>query len=261
MLETKRAHHDRAIILAGLTVITAASWGYLCFDAWRMSHGESCCAAFALPRMHRWPLSDLLMLFVMWAVMMVAMMTPTAAPMVLLFAAINRRCRAEEKPYVPTGIFLLGYLLIWTGFSLLATLLQWGLHSAALLSPAMLSTSPWLGGGLLIAAGIFQFTPLKHACLRHCRSPLDFLLTEWRDGPRGAMVMGLRQGLSCAVCCWLLMALLFVLGVMNLLWVAALTAFVLIEKLGPAPKLISRVTGALCIAWGIAMILGRWLSR
>ena len=113
----------------------------------------------------------------------------------------------------------------------------------------MISTSPWLGGLLLIAAGIFQFTPLKNACLHHCRTPLDFLMTEWREGPRGALVMGLRQGFSCTICCWLLMALLFVLGVMNLWWVAAITAFVLIEKLAPRPKLIGRLTGCVLLAW------------
>ena len=121
----------------------------------------------------------------------------------------------------------------------------------------MTSTSRVFGGTVLIAAGIFQFTPLKHACLNHCRSPLSFLMTDWREGPRGAMLMGLRHGLSCTVCCWLLMLLLFVLGVMNLLAVAMLTLFVLVEKLAPWPKLIARVSGPLCIAWGVLMILGK----
>lgn len=245
---------DRGILLAALALITAASWTYRFIDAARMARGHNCCDALVAPQLHHWPVADLVMLFVMWAVMMVAMMTPTAAPMVLTFAAINRQRRAADKPYVPTALFLLGYLLVWTGYSLIATLLKWGLHAASLLSPAMTSTSRIFGGSVLIATGIFQFTRLKHACLSHCRSPLCFLMTDWREGPRGALTMGLRHGLSCTACCWLLMLLLFVLGVMNLLAVAMLTLFVLVEKLAPRPAWVARAGGALCVAWGILMI-------
>jgi predicted metal-binding membrane protein len=219
-----------------------------------MAHGHSCCEALVAPNLHRWPLADLVLLTVMWIVMMVAMMTPTAAPVVLLFAAVNRQRRANQRPYVPTGVFLAGYLIVWAAFSLLATAVQWALHSAALLSPAMTSTSPRFGGTLLIAAGVFQLTPWKHACLRHCRTPLDFILTQWRDGRTGALVMGLRHGLSCTGCCWLLMALLFVLGVMNLLWVAALTALVLLEKIVPRSRWITRGAGIAFVAWGLALL-------
>jgi predicted metal-binding membrane protein len=197
-------------------------------------------------------------MFLMWAVMMVAMMVPTAAPMILIFANVNRKRQEQERPYVPTAVFLSGYLLVWTGFSVLATLAQWGLHEAALLSPMMVSTSSILGGILLLAAGIFQWTPLKYACLKHCRSPLSFLMTDWREGYRGALIMGLKHGSYCTGCCWFLMALLFVAGVMNLLWVATITAFVLVEKAVPRGDLVGRIAGvALCIA-GLIMLVQVW---
>jgi predicted metal-binding membrane protein len=195
-------------------------------------------------------------LFLMWAEMMVAMMLPSAAPMILTFAAVNRKRREQEEPFVPAGIFVLGYLAIWTGFSVLAALAQWALHSTALLSPMMVSTSPVLGGTLLIMAGVFQWTPLKHACLRHCRSPLSFLITDWREGSGGAFIMGLKHGAYCTGCCWFLMALLFVAGVMNMWWVALIAIFVLLEKIAPKGLLIGKVTGLLLAGWGLWMILG-----
>lgn len=245
---------DRGVIIGALAAVTALSWTYLVFDARRMAQGRGCCDMLVSAELHRWPMGDLAMLGVMWVVMMVGMMTPTAAPMVLLFAALNRQRRANQRPYVPTGVFLLGYLLVWAGFSIIATALQWALHSAALLSPGMVSTSPRFGGALLLAAGAFQFTPWKHACLRHCRSPIGFLMTQWREGRTGALLMGLRHGASCTGCCWLLMALLFVLGVMNLLWVAAITALVLVEKIAPGYRWITRGAGVAMIAWGLLML-------
>ena len=153
------------------------------------------------------------------------------------------------------GLFLFGYLLVWTGFSMAATLIQWGMHSAMLISPAMVGTSRLLGGAVLVAAGAYQLTPAKHACLSHCRSPLGFLLNEWRDGAWGALAMGLRHGLYCTGCCWLLMAVLFVVGVMNLLWIALLAAFVLLEKAVPQGRWISHGTGLALIA------CGAWMAR
>ena len=155
---------------------------------------------------------------------------------------------------MPTGIFLSGYLLVWTAFSALAAVLQWILHARALLSPMMTGTSPFLGGGLLVAAGLFQFTPLKNACLAHCRSPMDFLLTDWRDGKAGAFLMGLKHGAWCAGCCWILMLLLFVAGVMNLFWIAVITVFVLLEKIAPKSGWIGKSAGAVLILWGAWMI-------
>ena len=175
-------------------------------------------------------------------------------PVILTFASVNRRRLAQQRPFVPTAIFLCGYVVVWTGFSVLAALIQWGLHAAALLSPMMVGTSPILGGLLLVVAGVFQWTPLKNACLRHCRSPLGFLMTDWREGRSGAFIMGLRHGSYCTGCCWLLMALLFVAGVMNLLWVATITVFVLVEKALPRGDVVGRVAGGVLVIAGLALL-------
>ena len=151
-------------------------------------------------------------------------------------------------------MFGLGYVTVWVGFSACAALAQWGLHQRALLSPAMAASSPYLAGAILIAAGAYQLTPWKGACLTHCRSPLGFLMTNWRDGRLGALQMGVRHGAYCLGCCWALMCVLFVVGVMSLLWVAALTGFVLLEKIGPAGAAIARVAGAAMMIAGILMI-------
>jgi predicted metal-binding membrane protein len=180
-------------------------------------------------------------------------MAPSAAPMLLAFAAVNRRRRERQAPYVPTAVFLLGYVIVWTGFSVVATAVQFLLQAAALLSPALVSTSPVFGAGLLITAGVFQWTPLKNRCLTQCHSPLHFIMVAWREGSRGAFAMGLRHGIYCLGCCWAVMALLFVAGVMNLLWVATLSVFVLLEKL--APRYISRGGGALMILAGAWLLL------
>jgi predicted metal-binding membrane protein len=182
------------------------------------------------------------------------MMIPSAAPMILTFAMINRKRREQERPYVPTSLFLLGYLVVWTAFSFAAAVAQWALHGAALLSPMMKSTSPFLAGGLLIVAGLFQWTKWKHACLNHCRSPLQFLLQDWREGPRGALTMGIKHGAYCAGCCWMLMALLFVAGVMNMVWVAAITILVLVEKMAPQIWRLRHGIGVILVAWGVWVI-------
>ncbi len=249
---------DRNVVITGLAVIIALAWAYMFHLAWEMRN-MNMGMEMTMPNMQVWDIVDLLLMFIMWTVMMVAMMTPSAAPMILMFSKINRQRHDQQSPFVATGIFLLGYLIVWTCFSATATLAQWGLHSAALLSPMMVSNSPVLGGVLLIGAGIFQFTPLKHACLSHCRSPLGFFMTEWREGRRGALIMGLRHGNYCVGCCWLLMALLFVAGVMNLLWVAAIAAYVLIEKIVPAGHWVSRAIGLLVMVGGAWMVAGTLL--
>jgi predicted metal-binding membrane protein len=169
----------------------------------------------------------------MWAVMMVAMMVPTAGPMTLVYAAVARKAAAQNNPVAPTFVFVAGYIAIWGLFSAAATAAQWQLDRAALLSPTMVSNSVLLGGALLIAAGAYELTPLKHACLSHCRAPAQFLSQNWRSGTTGAFRMGSRLGAYCLGCCWVLMALLFVGGVMNLLLIAAISAFVLLEKIIP----------------------------
>jgi predicted metal-binding membrane protein len=187
--------------------------------------------------------------------MMVAMMLPSAAPMILLYAAVNRKAHERGAPFVPTGVFAVGYLATWGVFSLLAVTLQWGLERTALLSSMMASTSLVLGGLLLIAAGAWQLTPLKHACLKHCRSPLHFLSHHWRKGRGGAFRMGVEHGAFCLGCCWFLMGLLFYGGVMNLYWIVGLAAYVLLEKTVPAGHWLGSAAGVGLIAWGGVLLI------
>jgi predicted metal-binding membrane protein len=202
-----------------------------------------------------WTATDVFFTFTMWAVMMVGMMTGTAAPMLLLFA---RAHAARGKRGIPGAVLMfgLGYTIVWVAFSAGAALAQWVLHLTAMLTPAMTASSGRLAGGILVAAGAYQLTPVKGACLTRCRSPLGFLMTNWRAGSLGALRMGLLHGVYCLGCCWLLMCLLFVVGVMNLVWVAALTAFVLVEKIGPFGPTVARVAGASMIVFGILGIAG-----
>jgi predicted metal-binding membrane protein len=181
-------------------------------------------------------------------------MIPSAAPMVMVFAGVHRRRATQGRPAVPTVIFVLGYLVIWTGFSVLAALAQTALHSAMLLSPTMTTTSPLLGSAVFIAAGVFQWTPLKRACLATCRSPLSFVMSQWREGRGGAFIMGLRHGAYCLGCCWALMLLLFVAGVMNLLWVAVIAIAVLLEKVARGGDLVGRFAGVVLVAVGTYMV-------
>ncbi len=243
---------QRVAIAAALAGLTALCWLYLFVAAADMR------AMAAMPMtmpMEPKGAVDLVLLLAMWWVMMVGMMLPSAAPMILTFATINRRRRARARPYAPTALFAAGYLLAWGGFSVAATLAQAGLERAALLSPMdMTTTSARLGGVLFVAAGLYQLTPLKQACLHVCRSPFDFVVNRWRDGAAGALGMGFSHGLYCLGCCWILMALLFVGGVMNLLWVAALAAVVLVEKLFPLGPWMARIGGLLLAAWGIALL-------
>lgn len=237
---------DRLIILASLLGVTGLAWVYL----FAMARNMSAMGQVAMTQLGAWSAAEFLVMFLMWAVMMVGMMLPSAAPMILLYGLFARRQGARGNPLAPVGLFAAGYLLAWTGFSLLATLLQWALELMALLSPTMVSTSPILGGALLIAAGAYQWTPAKNACLEHCRSPVEFLSRHWRKGKAGAVVMGLHHGLYCLGCCWFLMGLLFVGGVMNLLWIAAIAAFVLLEKAVPAGRWLGRAAGLGFVAWG-----------
>lgn len=248
---------DRMVILAALIAITFLAWAYMVYEA-RAMYQTGVCSCIGLkmsgPDTQPWSAATLLPLFLMWAEMMVAMMIPSAAPMILTFATVNRKRREQERPYVSTGIFLAGYIIIWTAFSLLAAIGQWILHGKALLSPMMVSTSPVLGALLLIITGIFQWTPFKHACLNHCRSPLTFLLSDWREGSFGALAMGLKHGLYCTGCCWFLMALLFVAGVMNVWWIALISIFVLLEKVAPHGLLVGKTAGVFLVLWGLWII-------
>jgi len=242
---------QRAVILAALAAIAALAWLYLFLAAADMT-----AAMAGMDRTMVMPprgSTELLLLFAMWWVMMVGMMLPGVAPVILTFATVNRNRAARGEPYVPSALFTAGYLLALVGFSLAAALAQEALERANLISPMDMTTNSRLLGGLLfLAAGLYQFAPVKLACLRFCRSPLDFVVNHWRDGPGGAVRMGLTHGLYCLGCCWVLMLLLFVGGVMNLLWVAFLGVVVLVEKLSAGPWM-GRIGGALM------MIYGAWL--
>jgi predicted metal-binding membrane protein len=244
----KLARPDRTIIVLNAAAVALLGWAYLFYQGWAMEHMDL--VTMAMPSTGAWGFADVILVFAMWAVMMVAMMVPSVISVLLIFAAIVRARHAQGRIFVPSWVFLAGYLVSWTGFSLSATLAQWGLHSLALISPMMVGTNSLLGGFLLITAGVYQWTPLKHACLRHCRSPLQFLSTCWQDGTAGAFLMGVRHGTYCLGCCWLLMAVLFAVGVMNLGWIATLSIFVLVEKMIPRGFSLAKAGGVLLVIWG-----------
>jgi len=274
---------DRTITLAGLVVICAIAWTYLFAGAgmgmrpgtWLLPPAQPSAAAsptagmemadmdmgVAAPSSPRaWSLGLATLTLAMWWTMMIAMMTPAAAPTILLYARVHRHAQGQaqaQRALAPTGAFAAGYLLVWLAFSLVAAGLQLGLQRSGLVSSLTLSSqSRWLTGGALIAAGLYQLSPLQQACLGHCRAPGAFLARHWRPGAGGAVRLGVLHGAYCVGCCWLLMALLFVGGVMNLVWIAALAILVLGEKLLPGGVWIGRIAGAVLIAGGLAT----WLS-
>ena len=242
---------DRAFVIGALIFVCVLAWGYMLAGA-GMSMGSGS-DAMSMPM--AWGAGHALVVFVMWWIMMVAMMLPSAAPVVLLYARVSRTQQEAGRPFVPAGFFLAGYLLAWGLFSLVATLAQWWLEDSGLLSMMMASQSAYLSAAILIVAGLWQFTPLKQSCLRHCRSPLHFLVHGFRPGIAGALRMGAGHGFFCLGCCWFLMALLFYGGVMNLYWIAGLALYVLLEKSVPAGHLVSRLAGAALIVWGGYLLL------
>lgn len=240
--------NDRMVVAAALVLVALLAWSYLLSGAGMNMDMTGMNASMVMPA--DWTPHYALLMFLMWWIMMVAMMLPTAAPVILLFALVNRRSREQDAPYVPTAIFAGGYLLAWGGFSLGATLAHWALDQSGWLTMAMAGTTPRLGGVVLIAAGLYQFTPLKHTCLRHCRSPIEFVMRHWRPGYTGALRMGLTHGAYCVGCCWVVMGLLFYGGVMNLYWIVGLSVLVLLEKLLTNTPLIGNLTGIGFLAWG-----------
>ncbi|MCS5573817.1 MAG: DUF2182 domain-containing protein [Pseudomonadales bacterium] len=253
---------DRWVTISGIILLTVLSWAYLFGLAAGMDNmameGDLMSSVSGLmgPQLSTWSVRDFFFMFLMWSVMMVAMMLPSASPLILLHVRVNRQQEDGGDGFHGTVAFAIGYLLVWTSFSAVATLLQWGLEKLAVLSPMMASTSPLLGAGLLLAAGIYQLTPFKNACLRHCRSPVHSLMQHWRRGTSGAFMMGFHHGVYCIGCCWLLMALLFVFGVMNLVWIAVLSVFVLLEKVVPRGELVARVAGVGFIVAGVSVLFG-----
>lgn len=235
-MRTKNAARlDRGIAIATVLALTLLSWAYTIRASLSMQFmGEE-------------------YMFSMWTIMMVAMMTPSALPMLFAFSRASRSHGGEREAHRATLAFLMGYVVLWAGFGVAAAVAQGALEKFRIVSTMGVSTNRILSAVLLLSAGSYQFLPLKHRCLAKCRTPLGFLFTEWRDGSRGAFLMGLRHGQYCAGCCWLLMALLFVAGTMNLIWIAALTVAVLMEKIVPSDS-ISRLLGAAAIG-GAAWVL------
>jgi predicted metal-binding membrane protein len=238
-------------VLAAIVGLVAVSWSYLWFMARNMDSGHM---SLMMTPPATWTGEVALAVFLMWAIMMVGMMLPSAAPMILLFAAILRQREVPPSVLIYTWLFLLGYLVTWCLFSGAATALQWWLADWKLVSPMMTGTSNMLNGSILIAAGVYQWLPLKAACLQHCRAPANYLAEHKRPGVSGAFLMGLHHGAYCIGCCWILMLLLFVGGVMNLLWIAVLASFVLIEKLLPWGQKIGRIAGVIMVLAGAFLV-------
>jgi predicted metal-binding membrane protein len=239
---------DRLVIVCSIAAIVLAAWIYLVHLGRQMAY-DTAMAEMGMAMDARWTPSDVFFAFVMWSIMMAGMMSAAALPMLLSFAAA-RAGRDTGGGRAPVTMFAAGYFAVWIGFSAVAAIAQWRLHETALLSPAMAASSPFLRGAIFVAAGLYQLTPWKGACLRQCRNPLGFLLTNWRVGRFGAFRMGIDHGLYCLGCCWALMCVLFAVGVMSLPWVAALTLFVLLEKIGPAGTVVARAGGGAMIVAG-----------
>ena len=261
---------DRAIVGATLVALTALAWGYVLWLAADVNMGGMDMSGFRMiptgmglmmPASSPWTTIEFAFAFAMWAVMMIGMMTPSSMPMILLYARVGRQAAVAGRPLAATGWFAAGYLLIWIAFALAATLAQWALERVSLLTPAMASATDMFGGIVLIAAGLYQWTPFKEVCLRQCQTPWLFIQRHggFRGGAPGSVALGIRHGLDCVGCCWALMALLFVGGVMNVIWIAAISFFVLIEKIVPAGRVISRIAGVGFFAWGL-WLLGQTMS-
>jgi predicted metal-binding membrane protein len=257
---------ERAVVIAALAILTALAWMDLAWLADDMAMGGMDMSGFRMipagqglmmPAGAPWQPIEFAYVFAMWTVMMIGMMTPSVAPMILIYARVGRQAEMSGQPFAASAWFAAGYLVAWTAFSLAATFAQWALQRAALLTPMMESASNVLGGVVLIAAGVYQWTPVKEACLSYCQAPLTFIMRHggFRREAAGALTLGFRHGLYCIGCCWALMLLLFVGGIMNLLWIAALAMLVLFEKTVPFGKSVSRVAGVAFIAMGAWLLL------
>ncbi|KQW63300.1 metal-binding protein [Ensifer sp. Root1252] len=271
---------DRLIVVVSLLALTGITWLYILWlavgmeamahvpasgdgmsgdmamgtdEGMAMDMSPGAMASMADVAFRPWSVSTFAYAFVMWAVMMVGMMTPSATPMILLFARVGRQAALDDRPFAATGFFAGGYLTAWVLFAALATLGQWLLESALLLTPMLASGSRILSGIILISVGLFQWTALKDACLRQCQAPLMFIQSHggFRRDAGGAYQLGLLHGLYCVGCCWALMALLFIGGVMNVLWIAVIAIFVLAEKVVPGGRMLSRVAGAAVVMAGL----------
>ena len=255
--------HDRAVVYAALFLVIVLAWIYT-FAGVGMSMN-----AFEMTRMPdilfkdyqallpatQWTINNFFIMLTMWWLMMVAMMLPSATPVILLACALNRRSDSSRLPYGKTFYFVSGYLLIWFIFSLIAVIAHWQLEQMGILTSMMQNSSKTMAAGLLIAAGIWQFTPIKQACLKYCRSPVIFLTQYRRPGNKGALLMGMHHGVFCLGCCWFLMCLIFVICIMNVYWLIGLTVFVLIEKTFAHGPLFGQIAGLGFILSGAVLLI------
>lgn len=245
---------DRLLLCASLAALVVLSWKYLLVLSGDMATMDM--AGMDMPGMHAWGLSDFFQMSIMWAVMMTGMMVPTALRAILIYARVAETASARGRALASVSWFVVGYVMVWTGFGIGAAALQAGLNFFGLLSPAMASSSASLGAVILIGAGAYQLTPWKDVCLKHCQSPAAYLVgrvgPRWMDGLR----LGLGHGTYCLGCCWVLMLLLFVGGVMNFFWIAAIAGFVLLEKLLPARFYLSQAAALIMIGAGISFVIG-----
>lgn len=250
----QRIGRDRAATLAGLGLVAAIGWLVLVRMSAAMTGAEAEAALMMRPQNSPGPRFG--MVFAMWAAMMAAMMAPAAGPGLSAYLALARRRHPAQSVLPAATGFFAGYMAAWLGFAVLGAAAQWMLAKTALLSPVGASANVYLGAGILVAAGLYQLTPLKRACVSRCRSPLLQLMSGWRDGAGGALRLGLGQGSWCVGCCWALMALMFAVGTMNLVWMAIIAIFVLAEKLVPARWYLEAASGLVLIAWA-AWLLAR----
>jgi predicted metal-binding membrane protein len=240
-----------------LGAVAALAWTYLLGISTMAEAGDGHAAMTAMaPRIAAWSILDAVAMLLMWTVMMIGMMIPSAAPMILIYARVGRQAQSQGSPFAASGWFASGYLLVWAGFALVATALQWALEQSMLLTPMMTAASKAVAGLLLIVAGLYQWLPIKDSCLSQCQSPFQFIQRNggFRGTPRGALALGMRHGAYCVGCCWALMLLLFFGGVMNLLWIAAIAALVLIEKVSIWGRSVSRISGGTMIFAGTFLI-------
>ncbi|MBC6413791.1 MAG: DUF2182 domain-containing protein [Chromatiales bacterium] len=251
------SHKDKSIVYIGIIAIALMAWLYLFYIA--AQHSRMDMSMMGMPQQafsYHGALYDFLVLLPMWAVMMIAMMLPSILPATAVFAAFNKHKKARAQPYVDTYTFVCGYLVAWVSCGALFALMQSGLSIAGVLDSTMKTNNLLLSGGILLAAGLYQWTSLKEVCLKNCRSPLGFFIERWREGRSGAVYMGWRYGLFCVGCCWALMAIMFSVGTMNILWMAILSIFMLAEKIFPGSKLMRNIAGILLICWGSYLLIG-----
>jgi predicted metal-binding membrane protein len=241
------------IIIFALVLLSAVAWAATIY----YSQGMNSQMSMQMPGMEQQPslIVGASLFLGMWIVMMVAMMFPAAAPMVVIFSNLHQNRRARNEGFIPTWVFVAGYLLVWTSFGVLAYFIDLVAGHLSMSFPNLHKYGSLMGGAVLIAAGLYQLTPLKNVCLKHCRSPLHFIMHRWREGYLGALTMGMDHGAYCLGCCWGLMLVLFVVGIMNIAWMGILTLVIFVEKISKHGVVISRVVGGLLIILGLVMAI------